>query len=211
MSENGGDSLGPSISETATMTTMTTTTSFDNAEAMMRAAAEEIRMQVPVEAILKSERIVHPEENALDADEGGDGVDDDDDCAASFDPATSVHVDSFLYDDDAIDDLVEDGKFSRHYCSKCLSRDVSLLNFISHSASIAQVKYVVRALIPVALEHLSLPTSSLRFLDVGSRFGPFLLGASLFSSGFSSIVGVELNSDLCDLQRRTMEKYVRPG
>lgn len=193
-------------------------TSLSNAEAILRAAAEEIRIQVPIDAIMKSEHVVNPEAMTNDDVNDEDDKDDDGHSPSSFDPLTSVHVDSFLYDDDAIDDLVEEGKFSRHYCQKCLSRDVSLLNFISHSASIAQIKYVIQALIPVALEHLSLPTSSLRFLDVGSRFGPFLLGASLFSSSssssspsFSSIVGVEINSELCELQRRIIEKYLNPA
>ena len=100
-----------------------------NAEAIMRAAAEEIRMQVPIDAVLRSETIVAPErgERGTGGDyDGAEGMDDD----SIFDADTSVHVDSFLYDDDAIDDLVEEGKFSRHYCTKCLSRCQYMWHFL---------------------------------------------------------------------------------
>ena len=41
---------------------------------------------------------------------------------------TTLHVDAFLYDDEAIDDLVEEGKLSRHYCKKCGSHQVAALS-----------------------------------------------------------------------------------
>ena len=108
----------------STAQTCLESTSLSNAEAILRAAAEEIRIQVPIDAIMKSEHVVNPEAMTNDDVNDEDDKDDDGHSPSSFDPLTSVHVDSFLYDDDAIDDLVEEGKFSRHYCQKCLSRCV---------------------------------------------------------------------------------------
>lgn len=43
-------------------------------------------------------------------------------------PENTLHVDSFLYDDDAIDDLVEEGKMSRAYCLDCGSHKTQPLS-----------------------------------------------------------------------------------
>lgn len=164
------------------------------AEVLLRAAGESIRNQIPHEAILESEKILLPEDQE----------------------STMVHVDAFLYDDEAIDELVDAGQFSRNYCKKCGSKNVAPLTFISHSASVPQVKYVIECLIPLSLDHLKFPKKDLNFLDVGSRFGPFLLGAALFSNcsgsiSFASISGVEMQAELCQLQREVIEEYLEDG
>ena len=102
-------------------TTTEATNRTANAEVIMRAAAEDIRSKLPIDAVLKSEKILVPEA-ATAAVAGANDADAEAQTSPAFDAATSVHVDSFLYDDDAIDDLVEEGKFSRHYCTKCMSR-----------------------------------------------------------------------------------------
>ena len=104
-------------------TTTEATNRTANAEVIMRAAAEDIRNKLPIDAVLKSETILVPEATAATAAvAGANDADAEAETSLAFDAATSVHVDSFLYDDDAIDDLVEEGKFSRHYCTKCMSR-----------------------------------------------------------------------------------------
>lgn len=50
---------------------------------------------------------------------------------ADCDPNTTVHVDAFLYDEDTIDDLVDEGKMSRNYCTNCLSKQVKPLSKFS--------------------------------------------------------------------------------
>lgn len=50
-----------------------------------------------------------------------------------------VHVDCFLYDEDDIEDLVEQGKLTRTYCLDCGSKNTKPLTFISHSLAPAQV------------------------------------------------------------------------
>ena len=49
------------------------------------------------------------------------------DCVA----ASTVHVDSFLYSDDAIDALCDDGLMSRNYCRQCGSQQVAPLSTFS--------------------------------------------------------------------------------
>ena len=41
---------------------------------------------------------------------------------------TTLHVDAFLYEDDTIDDLCEEGKLSRNYCTQCGSKQVTPLS-----------------------------------------------------------------------------------
>ena len=49
---------------------------------------------------------------------------------ADCDPRTTIHVDAFLYDEDVIDELCDEGKMSRNYCTQCGSRDVKPLSKI---------------------------------------------------------------------------------
>lgn len=48
-------------------------------------------------------------------------------------------MDSFLYEEDDVDDLVDEGRLCRNYCAKCGSREIKPLTFISHSLSVDQV------------------------------------------------------------------------
>ena len=44
-----------------------------------------------------------------------------------YTPENTVHVDGFLYDDDEVDRLCDEGKMSRAVCSDCGSRNTTLL------------------------------------------------------------------------------------
>ncbi|XP_064461339.1 uncharacterized protein LOC135371209 [Ornithodoros turicata] len=144
--------------------------------------AQFVRKLVPEDAVLKSENILWPTqgENA--------------DCH----PETTVHVDAFLYDDDDIDDLVEQGKLHRSYCGACGSRDIVPLTFISHSASRNRVEFVFRQLVPYLKDK--------SVLDVGSRLGAFLYAAHAFTPA-DPIVGVEVNADFCALQEKVIREW----
>jgi hypothetical protein len=87
-------------------------------------------------------------------------------------------VDGFLYGDDTeIDQLCESGHMSRSFCGDChskniedLSKQVSVISqkdFISHSATVAQLKFIFSKDI---LGDLSGKT----VVDVGSRLGAVL-------------------------------------
>ncbi|XP_058801818.1 uncharacterized protein LOC131674805 [Phymastichus coffea] len=144
--------------------------------------AEEIKKKVPVSAILSSEKISPPKtgQNA--------------DCLSDI----TVHVDEFLYDDDDIEDLAEDGKLKRNYCMDCGSKNIEPLIFISHSMSRKSVYYVFNDCLPTLENKI--------VLDVGSRLGVVLYGAYVLTDA-SQIIGVEMNEDLCKLQREIIEKY----
>lgn len=58
-------------------------------------------------------------------------------------PNTTVHVDSFLYDEDDIDELVEQGAMSRNYCRACgshLTAPLSKLYFLFFGLKIGIAK-----------------------------------------------------------------------
>ena len=44
-----------------------------------------------------------------------------------MDPKNTIYVDAFLYDDERFDELCDDGKLSRNYCTNCGSHDVKPL------------------------------------------------------------------------------------
>ncbi|XP_071445183.1 uncharacterized protein [Hetaerina americana] len=156
--------------------------SEDSREEKLKCIASDIRSAIPPEAILASENICFPKtgENSL------------------LDPRFTVHVDGFLYDDDLIDELCENGEMSRNYCLSCGSQRTKPLTFISHSASRERLLYIFTALLG--------PLNEKVILDVGSRLGAILYGAYLYSSS-PKIVGIEINKELCELQRRIVEKY----
>ncbi|XP_075741569.1 uncharacterized protein LOC142791223 isoform X3 [Rhipicephalus microplus] len=148
----------------------------------MRQIAEYLRPMVPVNAVFPSESILVPKkgENA--------------DC----DPATTVHVDAFLYDDEAIDELVEQGRLSRSYCKACGSHDTAPLTFISHSASARRAEFIFRELVPYLKDK--------SVLDVGSRLGVMLYAAHAFTPA-NPIIGVEMNPDLCQIQETAIKHF----
>lgn len=148
----------------------------------MTQIASYLRTVVPGNAVLPSENIIVPKkgENA--------------DC----DPATTVHVDAFLYDDNAIDELVEEGKLSRNYCKACGSREIAPLTFISHSASARRAEFIFREMVPYLKDK--------SVLDVGSRLGVMLYAAHAFTPA-NPIIGVEMNTDLCKIQETAIKHF----
>ncbi|XP_060083548.1 uncharacterized protein LOC132562795 [Ylistrum balloti] len=156
--------------------------SRQNCDIMLDTIRDEIRERLPINATFPTERILTPVAGP------------NSDC----DPTTTVHVDAFLFDDNVIDGLCDDGKMSRNYCRQCGSKEISPLTFITHSASVRQIKYMFQYLLP--------NLHGKAVLDVGSRTGAVLYGAYLFSDA-SKIVGVELDKSFCDLQKKIVEKY----
>ncbi|KAF3830748.1 hypothetical protein GH733_001643 [Mirounga leonina] len=68
----------------------------DNNDIMLKNIAEDLRNCLPLETMLSSEHV------ALQK--------------IQQQPEPTVHVDAFLYDEDFIDSLCEEGKMSRNYC-----------------------------------------------------------------------------------------------
>ncbi|MFH4980507.1 hypothetical protein AB6A40_007216 [Gnathostoma spinigerum] len=158
-------------------------TNVVEANAVLRSIAADIRNELPCTAVLPSENLHWPKS----------GTDSD------IKPETTVHVDSFLYEDDEVDNLVEIGKLSRDFCTQCGSRDIKPLTFISHSLSVDQLRYIFVFLVP-----LNATMTNRIIIDIGSRLGAVLYAAFLYSRGRIYAVGIELNSDFCRLQEKIL-------
>eukprot|EP00123_Amoebidium_parasiticum_P009579 comp19567_c0_seq1/m.22978 comp19567_c0_seq1/g.22978 ORF comp19567_c0_seq1/g.22978 comp19567_c0_seq1/m.22978 type:complete len:311 (-) comp19567_c0_seq1:463-1395(-) len=117
---------------------------------------------------------------------------------AGSDDTNTIHVDSFLFDDDEVDRLVEEGKMSRAYCLDCGSKNTKMLNFVSHSASVGQLQFIFQKALP--------DLTGKHVVDVGSRIGAVLYGGYHFSEA-SKLTGVELNGHLCDVTRQMVQKH----
>lgn len=159
---------------------------FKWAEKRLKSITKDIKRIIPLQGVLETEKIRHPEE--------GKGL--------ACEPSTTVHVDSFLYSDEDIDKLCDEGRMSRNYCKQCGSHNTAPLTFISHSSSLVQLKFIFQAALPSIATNLA----DKLLVDVGSRLGAVLYGAYHFSP-IKKIVGVEINSELCDLQQKITEKY----
>ncbi|XP_046349065.1 uncharacterized protein LOC124129708 [Haliotis rufescens] len=153
-----------------------------NEDVMLETIQSHLRAELPINAVSSTESFHFPQTGPN----------------ADCDPSTTVHVDAFLYDEDAVDELCEEGKMSRNYCTGCGSKDVQPLTFITHSASASQVKYIFSYALP--------DLSGKTVLDVGSRTGALLYGAYLYSKA-KHIVGVELDSTFTSLQTAAVSKY----
>lgn len=107
----------------------------------------------------------------------------------------TVHVDSFLYDEDQVDSLCDEGTMSRSFCLTCgsyrtaplglniiifISSDLTLLlltssssspsDFISHSFSISELQFLFENVLP--------DLSGQTLVDLGSRLGAVLYAVS---------------------------------
>ncbi|KAM6969675.1 uncharacterized protein LKV04_018248 [Tautogolabrus adspersus] len=150
----------------------------DNRKVILQNISEELRERLPADAMLPSETAAY---NKMQQ------------CSQP-----TVHVDSFLFDEDEVDSRCEEGTMSRSFCLSCGSHRTASLEFISHSFSISELQF---------LFHNVLPDLSGRMLvDVGSRLGVVLYGGYVFSSA-SQLVGVELSEEFVKLQNDIVIKY----
>ncbi|XP_073425926.1 uncharacterized protein [Dendrobates tinctorius] len=149
-----------------------------NSDVLLHNIADDLRNCLPVEAMVISEKEVMEEIQRLQR--------------------PTLHVDAFLYDDDAIDSLCEDGKMSRNYCMSCGSTKTAPLDFLSHSFSILELRFLFHHVLP--------DLSGKMVLDVGSRLGAVLYAGYIYSSA-SKLEGVEINVEFCELQEKIINKY----
>ncbi|KAJ8341734.1 hypothetical protein SKAU_G00340250 [Synaphobranchus kaupii] len=151
---------------------------MDNEKVVLQSIAEDLRTCLPVEAMLPSESLAVEK--------------------AQQNCKPTVHVDAFLYDEEAVDLLCEEGKMSRDYCLLCGSHRTAPLGFISHSFSALELRFLFQNVLP--------DLSGKMLVDVGSRLGAVLYGGCLYSSA-AQLVGVEISAEFAKLQRMVMEKY----
>ncbi|KAI8394230.1 uncharacterized protein BYT42DRAFT_609961 [Radiomyces spectabilis] len=144
---------------------------------------KELRTKLPLSAEAPEEKTMIP-----DSEEFKD-----------FTEKNTVHVDGFLFSEEDVDEICDEGKLSRNYCLDCQSRNVAPLNFISHSASVLQLQFLYQ----VALAD---KTKGKVIVDVGSRLGAVLYTGYLFTAA-KKLIGVEINDWFCNLQRDMAKKY----
>ncbi|XP_004867627.2 uncharacterized protein LOC101712961 isoform X2 [Heterocephalus glaber] len=137
----------------ALLSWMRTTRDFDeftqdNNEVILKNIADDLRNCLPLETMLASEPV------ALQK--------------IQQQPEPTVHIDAFLYDEDFIDSLCEEGRMSRNYCTVCGSHQTAPLGFISHSFSLVELKFIYHHVLPDLLGKV--------LVDVGSRLGTVLYG-----------------------------------
>ncbi|KAG7252088.1 hypothetical protein CRUP_019944, partial [Coryphaenoides rupestris] len=113
-------------------------------------------------------------------------------------PKPAVHVDAFLYGEEEVDSLCEEGRMSRSYCRTCGSHLTAPLEFVSHSFSISELRFLFQNVLP--------DLAGRTLLDVGSRLGAVLYGGYVYSAA-SRLVGVEISEEFVRLQTGVMEKY----
>ncbi|XP_054056680.1 uncharacterized protein LOC128909275 [Rissa tridactyla] len=162
---------------------MRNTNDFDelmvsNNDVVLKNIAEDLRNRLPIEAMFNSE---HQAVQKIHQH-----------------PLPMIHVDAFLYDDDFVDSLCEEGKMSRSYCTECGSYKTASLEFISHSFSLMELKFLYQHVLPDLTGKV--------VVDVGSRLGAVLFAGYLYSSA-SQLYGVEMNADFCQLQEMMVTKY----
>ncbi|KAF7201223.1 uncharacterized protein zgc:109986 isoform X2 [Nothobranchius furzeri] len=121
---------------------------FDNNKAMLRSIADDLKAMLPVDAMLPSETTAHLKMQQR--------------------ARPTVHVDSFLYSDEQVDSLCEEGTMSRNYCLSCGSIRTAPLDFISHSFSASELQFLFQNVLP--------DLTGRTLVDVGSRLGAVLYG-----------------------------------
>nr|XP_009942465.1 PREDICTED: uncharacterized protein LOC104338142 [Opisthocomus hoazin] len=134
-----------------------------NSDVVLKNIAEDLRNRLPIEAMFNSE---HQAVQKIHQH-----------------PLPMIHVDAFLYDDDFVDSLCEEGKMSRSYCTECGSYKTASLEFISHSFSLMELKFLYQHVLPD------------------------LTGKGYLYSSASQLYGVEMNADFCQLQEIMITKY----
>ncbi|XP_059209313.1 uncharacterized protein zgc:109986 isoform X2 [Centropristis striata] len=150
----------------------------DNKTKILQNISDDLRARLPLDAMLASETAAHGKMSQ---------------CSRP-----TVHVDGFLYDEDLVDSLCEEGTMSRSYCLNCGSTRTAPLDFISHSFSIPELRFLFENVLP--------DLSGRLLVDVGSRLGAVLYGGHVFSSA-SQLVGVELSEEFVKLQRDIIQRY----
>ncbi|XP_028996009.1 uncharacterized protein zgc:109986 isoform X2 [Betta splendens] len=151
---------------------------LDNRKVMLQSIADELRTRLPLDATLPSETRAQRK--------------------MQLQPRPTVHVDAFLYDEEQVDALCEEGTMSRTYCLSCGSSRTAPLDFISHSFSVPELQFLFQNVLP--------DLSGRVLVDVGSRLGAVLYGGYVFSSA-SQLIGLELSEEFVQLQNDILLRF----
>ncbi|KAI7866887.1 hypothetical protein BDF14DRAFT_1875130 [Spinellus fusiger] len=118
---------------------------------------------------------------------------------SDFTTENTVHVDGFLFTEEDIDEMCDNGQVSRNYCLDCKSHRTSPLNFISHSASVLQLQFLYQVVLADKIKDKVI-------VDVGSRLGAVLYSGYLLTRA-RKLIGIEINAWFSQLQKSIVSKY----
>lgn len=121
-----------------------------------------------------------------------------------YNTKNTIHVDSFLYTDDDLEELYSEHKLSYQYCKDCGSTNIVPLNFLSHSASQNQLNFIFG---PNFLMRRGDDLAGCTVVDVGSRLGAVLYVAWR-NTRAEKIIGVELSEWFCGIQNEVIHKRI---
>eukprot|EP01028_Stygiella_incarcerata_P008240 TRINITY_DN3533_c0_g1_i1.p1 TRINITY_DN3533_c0_g1~~TRINITY_DN3533_c0_g1_i1.p1 ORF type:complete len:385 (-),score=101.21 TRINITY_DN3533_c0_g1_i1:63-1217(-) len=178
----------------------------------------QLRDEYPVSGLAPNEKLVFPLRDSDDddgGDEDGKGENPKEierEEKTRYSVSDSAYVDGFLYDDDVLDTLVEEGKASRNVCLKCGSKEVKPLNFFTHSLTLTQCSCIVDVVGSLlgSWDHKVV-------VDVGSRLGPLLYVGYLKTDGSTidlhsldaapTFIGIEKNDVFCKSTTNIVDKF----
>jgi len=156
--------------------------SNEKADVLMSCIKTTLKQLVPFEAVFKSEKILFPT------------IGDD----SSLHEKNCMHVDAFLYGEEDVDELIEQGKLMTHYCLDCESTSIEPITFITHSASNDRLKFIFQRALPNLEDKV--------VLDIGSRLGVVLYAGYVYTKA-KELIGVELNKDWCKTQNEIINRF----
>lgn len=154
----------------------------EKAEILLACIKSELRKKVPSNAIMNSEVILYPT------------VGED----SHLHEKNCTHVDAFLYDENDVDELIDQGKLATHHCLDCHSTNIESITYITHSTSKERLQYIFQRGLPSLKGKV--------VLDVGSRLGVVLYAAYVYTEA-TEIIGVEINKELCKLQNDLVNRF----
>ena len=114
---------------------------------------------------------------------------------ADCNPDSTVHVDGFLYSDDEVDELCDEGRMSRNYCMKCGSHQVHPLSMLSaFDTNYNAIVYHCFMHLPLCLGGLfyntcQLATHNIQTAHFAGNFTTVLLNLIFMDLSSSSSVG----------------------
>lgn len=107
-------------------------------------------------------------------------------------------VDSFLYEDDEMDDMFQEGIISSHLCVDCGSRNIHSSDIVSHSFSMDDLEILFQSVLP--------DLHGKTLVDVGSRLGTVLYGGYVLSNA-KLLIGIEMNQEFCSVSKSLLERF----
>ena len=111
----------------------------------------------------------------------------------------TAQVDAFLYDEADVEEMTQSGRIPTHFCENCGNRQkIREIELITHSCGRDDLEFIFDALLP--------DLTGKNVLDIGSRIGAVCFGAFVYSQS-SAIIGVEMNSELCNLAQNTINQF----